>query len=76
MYTRTAFCVLCILINTAKYARLKLQIINVTTYSKKTKSFWQSYGSVIKIIDKSLMHSLFDEQKECELMCNISNFAY
>ena len=57
-------------------ARLKLQIVNVTTYSKKVKSCWQSYGSVVKIIDKSLMHSLFDEHKECELMCNISNFAY
>ena len=58
------------------YARLKLQIINVIIYSKKAKSFWQSYGSVVKIIGKSLMHSLFDEHKQCELMCNILNFAY
>ena len=55
-------------------AILKLQIINVSTiyiytYSKKAKSFWQSYESVGKIIDKSFIYFIFGENEKCELMC-------
>ena len=36
-------------------------------YSKKTRSFWQSYESVGKMIDKSFMYLLFGENEQCEL---------
>ena len=50
----------------------KLQMINLTTHSKKAKSFWQSYGSVVTIIDNSFMYSLFGQHKQCELKCKTS----
>ena len=36
-------------------------------YSKKTRSFWHSYESVGKMIDKSFMYLLFDENEQSEL---------
>ena len=36
-------------------------------YSKKTRSFWQSYESVGKMIDKSFMYLLFGENEQGEL---------
>ena len=54
--------------NSLMCARLKVQILNVTTYSKK-KSLWQSYGSFDTITDESFLDSLFWENKQCELMC-------
>ena len=35
-------------------------------YSKKTRSFWQSYESVGKMIDKSFMYLLFSENEQGE----------
>ena len=36
-------------------------------YSKKTRSFWQSYESVGKMIEKSFMYLLFGENEQSEL---------
>ena len=33
----------------------------------KAKSFWQSYESIRKMIDKSFMYLLFGKNEQCEL---------